>query len=348
EQASFFIAVPVGVFFHELSHALAVWAFGGQVAEFGYRAFWGYVVPSGTFTPTQDWFISLAGTLGSLLFGLTVWLIFRQSRQPALRYFGLRAFRFQTFFSLIYYPAFTLLGFEGDWATIYNFSATPLWSGVTAVFHLILLFLFWQGDRRGWFEMVAHQDMAEQQVFERATAVNTYDEKTQLQYIAALRRGGAVNQAKTALRSLLAQNPNSGAAHLEMAAVQASGKRHISTSAIDHARKALSLGLPNNTSAAYAHQLLGSYALDVSHFDDAFNHFSQGIALLKTIPDAEQPAAQLAYLFRQRSLTYRRRGQETEALQDMQQALIQAQRTNSEQITDFYQKELAAFGPKNR
>jgi len=348
EQASFFIAVPVGVFFHEFSHALATWASGGQVAQFAYRVFWGFIVPQGSFTPTQDWFISLAGTLGSLLFGLAIWLIFRHSAKPALRYFGLRAFRFQTYFSLIYYPVFTLLGFEGDWATIYNFSATPLWSGVTAVFHLLLLFLFWQGDRRGWFEMIAYRDVADQQAFEQLTAVNSYDEQSQLQHIASLRRGGAVNQAKTALRAFLAQNPNNGAAHLEMAALLSNGKHHTPTAALDNARKALSLGLPNNASTAYAHQLLGSYSLDVGRLDEAINHFSQGIALLQTIAESEQPAAQLAYLFRQRSLTQRSRGQHDDALQDMQQAVTQAQRTGNEKIIHYYQNEFAALQPQNR
>ena len=101
---------------------------GGQVAEFHYRAFWGYVVPIGSFTAAQSWFIAIAGTLASLAFGLFVWWVFRRASSSTLRYFGLRAFRFQVYFSLIYYPLFTLLGFDGDWRTIYDFSATPLLS----------------------------------------------------------------------------------------------------------------------------------------------------------------------------------------------------------------------------
>ena len=102
EQASFFIAVPLGVFWHEFGHALAVWVSGGQVAEFGYRVFWGYVVPQGMFTPAQYWFISLAGTLGSLVFGAGIWLLLKANRHSTLSYFGLRAFRFQVYFSTIY------------------------------------------------------------------------------------------------------------------------------------------------------------------------------------------------------------------------------------------------------
>ncbi len=157
EQASYFIAVPVGVLAHEVGHVLAVWASGGQVAEFHYRAFWGYVVPIGSFTPAQSWFISIAGTLASLAFGVFIWLIFRRATSSTLRYFGVRAFRFQVYFSLVYYPLFTLFGFDGDWKTIYDFSATPLLSAATAILHAGTLLLFWRGDRTGWFEAPSYE-----------------------------------------------------------------------------------------------------------------------------------------------------------------------------------------------
>ena len=41
EQAAFFVGVPPAVLVHELAHAVAIWLFGGQVVEFGYRVFWG-------------------------------------------------------------------------------------------------------------------------------------------------------------------------------------------------------------------------------------------------------------------------------------------------------------------
>ncbi|MFQ5422163.1 MAG: M50 family metallopeptidase, partial [Anaerolineae bacterium] len=104
EQAAFFIAVPIGVFFHEFGHAFFVLLFNGRIIQFAYRGFWGFVEHVGNYSAPERWLISLAGTIGSLLFGLVVWLLFRRNRVPALRYFGLRAFRFQTYFSLIYYP----------------------------------------------------------------------------------------------------------------------------------------------------------------------------------------------------------------------------------------------------
>ena len=103
-QASFFIVIPIAVFVHEAAHALAVILAGGEVVEFNYRVFWGNVVHQGTYTPVQLWLIAIAGTLGSLLVGLAFWLLTRHSQSSFLRYFGLRAVRFQIYFSLIYYP----------------------------------------------------------------------------------------------------------------------------------------------------------------------------------------------------------------------------------------------------
>ena len=104
DQASFFIAVPIAVLIHEGAHALAVIAFGGQIIQFNYRFFMGSVLHQGLYTPAQIWFISLAGTLGSLATGIALWLLFRHHRSPTFRYFGLRSFRYQILFSLIIYP----------------------------------------------------------------------------------------------------------------------------------------------------------------------------------------------------------------------------------------------------
>lgn len=338
EQASFFIAVPIGVLLHELGHALAVWGFGGEVVEFGYRAFWGYVIPRGSFTPFQVWFIGLAGTLASLFFGLGIWLLFRHHQTPALRYFGLRAFRFQTFFSLVFYPVFTLLGFEGDWAIIYDFGATPVWSGITAVSHAALLLLFWQGERRGWFEMVAYANAESQQAATQLASATGYNPQDQLRTVQILRHGGATNQAKTALRRLLAQHPDNGPAHLEMALLLSNGRRQPPPAALDNARKALNLGL-SGQSAAVAHQLLGSYSLEVNRPEEAASYFSQALGAL---PDQEEhSAASRAYLHYLRSLAYRRLGQHELALEDMQQAVVAAGRTHDAELIASYQEVLA-------
>ncbi len=338
EQASFFLAVPIGVLLHELGHALAVWGFGGQVLQFGYRVFWGFVIPFGSFNATQLWFISLAGTLASLLFGLSLWLLLRHSQTPALRYFGLRAFRFQTFFSLIYYPVFTLLGFEGDWATIYRFAATPVWSGLTAVSHAALLFLFWRGDRLGWFEMPAFADSAMAQEAAQLAAASSYDPQTQLRTIQLLRLGGAINRAKTAARRLLVQHPDNAMAYLEMALLLSNGRRQPPPAALKHIRQALALGLPNPAATAYAHQLLGSYSLEMGQQEEALRQLEQSLQLLPPEDDHAPQRATLHYL---RSRAYRQLGQADLALAELQQAAAQPLEDPEDQA--FFQQEVADF-----
>lgn len=341
EQASFFIAVPVGVFLHEFGHVLAVWASGGQVIEFGYRVFWGYVVPQGSFTPAQGWLISLAGTLGSLVFGAGVWLLLKGNRRSALSYFGLRALRFQVYFSTIYYPVFTLLGFEGDWRTIYDFGATPILSGLTIPFHVGLMLLFWWGDRTGWFERTSHETMAEQDKFRRlaqAASLNPQDTQLQLQVVDALRQGGADNRAKTYLKSFLKQNPDSGPAYLELALLDSGNKPQISRRAAGYLQKALQLGLPTAAGQAYAHQLLGQYYVDRNRPDEAVNEVNAALGL-KIEGEEASVTRHKSALYHLRSQAHRRQNQYETAVQDIQKAITLAQQINDGQLAAYYRQE---------
>lgn len=336
DQASFFVAVPIGVLIHELGHAVAIWLFGGQVVEFGYRAFWGFVRPAGTFTAAQDWFISLAGTLGNLLFGLLLWLALRRSRVGAFRYFALRAFRFQVYFALIYYPLFTIVLPIGDWATIYNFGATPIASGATAVFHAVLLGLFWWGDRVGWFEMPSFANLAEQDAFARlqtAVVENPQEIHLQLQLIDQLRRGRASHKARTQLNQFLAQNPHSGEGFLQRAALR-SQQRFGSKDAVQDAETAVQLGLPHPAQAAYAHQLIANFYLDRGDGETAVRHYSQALAALKTEPQ------QRAALLNGRSQAYRRLRQYDLAFQDIREAMTLAKQAGDQQSWTRYREEL--------
>ncbi|MCB9419061.1 MAG: M50 family metallopeptidase [Ardenticatenaceae bacterium] len=341
EQASFFIAVPLGVFLHEFGHSLAVWASGGQVAEFGYRVFWGYVVPQGTFTPAQDWFISLAGTIGSLVFGVGIWLLLKGNRHSTLSYFGLRALRFQVYFSTIYYPVFTLLGFEGDWRTIYDFGATPLLSGLLVPLHVGLVLLFWWGDRTGWFERTSHETMAEQDKFQgraQAAALNPQNTQLQLQYVDAMRQGGADNRAKTYLKSFLKQNPDSGSAYLELALLESGSKPQISRRSADYVQKALQMGLPTAAGQSYAHQLLGKYYLDRNEPEQALNEMNAALNL-KLEGEEAGVVRHKSALHHLRSQVYRRQKQYELAFQDIQEAIILAQQLGDDKLVVYYRQE---------
>lgn len=337
DQASFFLAVPVAVFFHEGAHALATWLFGGRVEEFGYRVFWGYVLPSGDFTLAQDWFISLAGTLGSLVFGLLVWLVLRRNPSPTLRFFALRAFRYQIFFSLIYYPVFTLLGFYGDWRTIYNFKLTPVLSSITAAVHAGLLVIFFQLDRQGWFEMPVYESAAQQeelQALKSQTVANPQDTQAQLKLIEAYRQSGSARMAMQQAQAFVKANPNSAEGHLQLAAIQAHDKRQVPSRARDSAAKAINLGLSNPAGLAYANQLLGQYSLGVHKVDEAITYFERGI---EAAHSAGRPGME-AYLNFQAAMSYRRKGQYQAAYGRIQQAIELSH--GQDQAMSLYREEL--------
>jgi tetratricopeptide (TPR) repeat protein len=343
DQASFFIAVPISVFIHELGHAIATWMFGGQVTAFVYRAFWGRVDSFGLFEPGEIWFISLAGTLGSLLFGVAVWLLFQDSRNGSFRYFGLRTLRFQVFYALIFYPAFTLFGFEGDWRNIYDFGATPIASAATALFHASLLFSFWLADRNGAFEMVSHRTAAEQETFadlERHLAAFPNDSRLQLQHIDALRRGGATRKAKSRLHRFVEKHPENAAGYLQLAVLKSGDRSEVSKQAVRHAEKALALGLPTPSGAATAHQIIGKYHLDGGNGDKAADHLSQAIAVL---PEKAAQGQYGAQLYHWRSQAYRRQKQYDLAYQDLQSAIALARSGDDERLATFYESELAVL-----
>lgn len=348
DQAAFFVAVPPSVALHELFHALATWLVGGQIVDYGYGVFWGYVVPVGNFTPAQNWLIAIAGTWANLLFGAGLWLALRHHPASSFRYFGLRAFRFQLYFALVYYPIFTIfLPTISDWRVIYNFSATPILSTVTAVLHILTLIIFYRADRAGWFEMAGFETVAEQKQFaalNQQAAQNPQDRETALLMIDELRRGGAAHKAATQLKQYLQNHPDDGEAVSMLAALQAGQHNHVSAESQANAEKALGLGIQNPRLAASAYRILGDHALERDQYQTAVNHFTEGItALSKPMAEeanAPQTKTYQSYLYHQRSLAYRRQNQYDQAYQDMERAVELAQGAGNEQQTAVYQQEL--------
>lgn len=342
DQAAFFLGIPLGVIIHELAHAVAIWYFGGRVVDAGYGFYWGYVVPDRVFLPAQEWVISIAGTIGSLIYGVVVWLIFRQIRRSTYQYFAIRVLRVHLIYSLVFYPIFTLLTFVGDWRTIYNFSATPLLSSITLVVHAAAIGLFYWADRRGMFEMPAFASLAAQQEFralKARVAANPQQADAQLKLADAYRRSGMTNLAKKELREYLRINPNSAEGHLQLAAIDAEGKRQVPKRARDSAEKALALGLTNPQGVAFANMLVGQYSIGVDQVDKAIGHYSQGIEAARQGNNANT-TGRLYYL---RAVAYRRKGQYTAAQADLEEAIVRARHTNQGPVLSHYEAELAAL-----
>ncbi|MDX1687494.1 MAG: M50 family metallopeptidase [Candidatus Promineifilaceae bacterium] len=344
ERAAFYVAVPPGVLIHELGHAAAVWLFGGRVAEFGFGFYWGYVLPAGSFTAPEDWFISLAGTLGTLVYALVLWLILRRSKHSPWRYTGLRTLRFHFYYALVYYPVFTLITFIGDWRTIYNFDATPVLSGVTLATHLSALGAFWWTDRQGWYEMPTFrsaEEQAELSDLREQAARLPHDHGLQLRLIDALRRSGAHKEAQEQLRAFLADNPHSAEGHLIMAALESEQNRFSPKSVEKHAERALQLGLPGPTNAAYAHSLLGQHYLQREREEEAIRQLNQAINMIeKAVGPAGEPAPHqqnVAHLYYLRALAHRRQGRYEAAYQDVQKAIDRA--GGAGQAPDLYENE---------
>ena len=147
----FFLVIPVGVFLHELGHAVATWSVGGQVEQLSWRVYWGFVVPRGDFAPLESWWISLAGNLVGFAFGVLLLVLAprRGRERPALGRSLHVAGQLEIVFTLVVYPLMTLGGyFASDWKTIYDFGATPVASAATLAVHAGLLVALWLSRER--------------------------------------------------------------------------------------------------------------------------------------------------------------------------------------------------------
>ncbi|MBI4534014.1 MAG: M50 family metallopeptidase [Candidatus Melainabacteria bacterium] len=149
-----FWLIPAVVFFHELGHVVAIKLFGGQVKEFHYAFVWGYVVPTGMFTPVQLVWSYLAGNLVQIIIGLGALVGALQSRAPAAVALLVYLFFWSVGGTTIVYSLLSLTGLYGDWVAIYT-QPEPFIVSIIAVCHAALaLFVFWclYGARpRQWF-----------------------------------------------------------------------------------------------------------------------------------------------------------------------------------------------------
>lgn len=148
-QAAFFILLPLSVALHELGHALAVWAMGGEVLDFGFYFFSGYVSydPRG-FSDVQQTLIAFAGTFVNLLLIVIALAVVFLKRPPLRAPWNELLLQF-VFISginaLVFYPAMDLLlNISGDWSQMYR-SGIPWLTALIVITQVAFIAVGWWG-----------------------------------------------------------------------------------------------------------------------------------------------------------------------------------------------------------
>jgi tetratricopeptide (TPR) repeat protein len=141
QRLALFVGVPLGVLLHELGHSLATWQLGGTVETFQWRFMWGYIIPSGDFSPAGMWWIAFSGNLVSILLGLLPLLWLPRIRQRFRAEIVYNFICVQLAYALVAYPLLSLLSRQGDWAYIYNFDNFSIepYAALTLAAHIGLL-----------------------------------------------------------------------------------------------------------------------------------------------------------------------------------------------------------------
>ncbi|MEO0841987.1 MAG: GNAT family N-acetyltransferase [Cyanobacteria bacterium J06643_5] len=149
ERVAIFILIPLGVFFHEVGHALATLQVGGEVREFQWRVAWGYVIAVGNFLPVESWWIAFSGNLVSIALGYLAILAVPLVKKPILKHLFYTFSQAELVYSLIAYPLFSFSSVRGDWIKIYDFSVKP-YAQITLAIHIFLIFTLWLNTKNKW------------------------------------------------------------------------------------------------------------------------------------------------------------------------------------------------------
>jgi hypothetical protein len=125
DQAAFFVLLPISVALHELGHAIVVRLYGGQVLDWGFYGFAGYVAfDPRDFTDAQQIVIASAGVAVNLLLaGIAVALVFlkRPPFRPAINQLLITFTWISLLNALVVYPLLDIVsGLNGDWTQMYD------------------------------------------------------------------------------------------------------------------------------------------------------------------------------------------------------------------------------------
>jgi Zn-dependent protease len=148
DQTAFFVLLPISVALHELGHAIAIHLFGGEVLDWGFYGFAGYVAfDPGEFTDAQQIVIAAAGTVVNLLLAaIAVALVFlkRPPFRAAINQLLIQFTWISLLNALVVYPLLDIAsGLNGDWTQMYG-GGVPALSLVILVIHIsVLATLFW-------------------------------------------------------------------------------------------------------------------------------------------------------------------------------------------------------------
>ena len=154
DEAAFFVLVPVSVALHELGHAVAIWSMGGQVVDWGFYGFAGFVsyYPI-QFTAVQQTLIAGAGSFVNLVlclgaFGLV--LFWRPPMRASINELLIQFAFLSGANAFIVYPLLDLVsGMNGDWRQMYD-SGVPWLTGVIIAIQAGALLLgYWLATNPG-------------------------------------------------------------------------------------------------------------------------------------------------------------------------------------------------------
>ena len=223
-QAAVFVVPPLVVLIHELGHVAAAWLVGGRVLGFHYGLIEGSVTVAGGLSLAESWWVAVAGNLAGGLLGLALAVAGTAgARLPRpLRHVLILGGLLEVGFHLVLYPLLSLSAGFGDWRVIYDFSATPGLSTVSAAAHAAALtatWSWWRGHVRRTLFHVDHGLESEAAQLKAAMAAAPHDPDPAIRLAVLYAANGEMSLGRETLDAAATRPglPGSSAARLHLA-----------------------------------------------------------------------------------------------------------------------------------